>query len=76
MGNDTRRGTCPICNERDIRIEDFQCGHDIAEAKGGGLNIDNLFPVCSLCNQSMGTKSFYKAWQELQTKILTNIQIN
>jgi hypothetical protein len=68
MGSDSRKGLCPICREREIRIEDFQCGHDLAEAKGGSLDVDNLFPVCHLCNSSMGTKDFYKAWQELQSK--------
>jgi hypothetical protein len=70
MGGNARKGLCPICRDRELRIEDFHCGHDLAEAKGGGMNVDNLFPICALCNQSMGTKNFYKAWQELQTKQL------
>lgn len=70
MGRDTRKGFCPICKDREISIEDFHCGHDLAEARGGEMNVDNLFPVCSLCNQSMGTKDFYEAWQEVQSKFL------
>jgi hypothetical protein len=68
MGKNERKGTCPICNEKELKIEDFHCGHDIAESNGGELNVDNLFPVCSLCNLSMGTKTFYEAWKELQSK--------
>ena len=40
-----------------IDVWSFEVGHDIAESKGGSLNLDNLYPICSLCNKSMGTKS-------------------
>lgn len=70
MGGSARKGLCPICRYTEIRIEDFHCGHDLAEAKGGMMNVDNLFPLCHLCNQSMGTKTFYEAWQELQARMM------
>jgi len=36
-------------------MNDFHCGHVIAEAKGGETVIENLRPICKKCNLSMGT---------------------
>ncbi|NDG68463.1 MAG: hypothetical protein EB135_03170, partial [Proteobacteria bacterium] len=33
----------------------FECGHIIAEAKGGETSLENLRPICSTCNKSMKT---------------------
>ena len=32
----------------------FEVGHNIPESKGGQTTIDNLRPICSQCNKSMG----------------------
>ena len=32
----------------------FEVGHNIQESKGGQTTIDNLRPICSQCNKSMG----------------------
>lgn len=32
----------------------FEVGHNIPESKGGATNINNLRPICSKCNRSMG----------------------
>jgi uncharacterized C2H2 Zn-finger protein len=48
---------CICCNHQDIRQIDFHCGHNIAEINGGETNINNLRPICSQCNQSMGSIS-------------------
>ena len=32
----------------------FEVGHNIPESKGGTLDINNLNPLCSTCNKSMG----------------------
>ena len=40
---------------REIEKDDFQAGHILAEANGGSIEIDNLVPICSQCNQGMGT---------------------
>jgi 5-methylcytosine-specific restriction endonuclease McrA len=34
----------------------FEVGHNIPESKGGSTTIDNLRPICSQCNKSMGNK--------------------
>jgi 5-methylcytosine-specific restriction endonuclease McrA len=39
----------------DINVFNFQCGHVLAESKGGPTTVENLVPLCSRCNQSMGT---------------------
>ena len=32
----------------------FEVGHNIPESKGGSTTLDNLMPICSSCNRSMG----------------------
>ncbi len=48
-----------------INVFDFHVGHDIPESKGGTLDIDNLKPICSRCNQSMGNNYSIREWQKL-----------
>ena len=49
-------GHCTVkwCSN-DITVFNFQCGHLLAESKGGPTVLENLRPICSRCNQSMGT---------------------
>ena len=48
---------CFCCKTMTIYQIMFECGHVVAEKNGGLTNIDNLRPVCSTCNKSMGTKN-------------------
>lgn len=50
-------GKCMCCGVEPITRSNFQCGHVVSEAKGGDEKIDNLRPICSTCNTSMGTTS-------------------
>jgi len=52
---------CPIsfCNTK-IYKTNFHCGHIISEANGGLLNFNNLKPLCSNCNLSMGRNNWCK----------------
>lgn len=34
----------------------FECGHNVPESKGGETSIENLVPICSACNKSMGNR--------------------
>jgi len=34
----------------------FEAGHIIPESKGGPTTLENLLPICSSCNKSMGNK--------------------
>lgn len=45
---------CICCNLNTINAFTFECGHILAASKGGECNINNLVPICSLCNKSMG----------------------
>jgi 5-methylcytosine-specific restriction endonuclease McrA len=45
-----------------ITAFDFQTGHNIPESKGGPTTIDNLVPLCSRCNQSMGNQYTIDQW--------------
>ena len=46
----------------------FEAGHIIPESKGGATHIDNLLPICSQCNKSMGNRytilEFSKKFQD------------
>lgn len=53
---DTRTGDCVVCSET-IRYDDFECGHILAAAFGGKINVENLEPICRMCNRDMGTQN-------------------
>lgn len=44
---------------------DFQAGHNIPESCGGPTNIDNLIPICSRCNNSMGDRYTIDEWNSI-----------
>jgi hypothetical protein len=46
---------CYCCKKNEISQLDFQCGHVVAESKGGATNETNLRPICGTCNLSMAT---------------------
>tara|TARA_B100000902_G_scaffold101935_1_gene104287 strand:- start:13 stop:354 length:342 start_codon:yes stop_codon:yes gene_type:complete len=48
-----------------INVFDFHVGHDVPESKGGTLDINNLKPICSRCNLSMGDKFTIEEWDNL-----------
>lgn len=37
-----------------INVFNFEAGHDVPESKGGPTTLENLRPICALCNRSMG----------------------
>jgi hypothetical protein len=47
-------GLCQCCRETKISQMSFQCGHIISEYNGGKSILNNLVPICQLCNNSMG----------------------
>jgi len=46
-----------FCCDKPIDRDNFQAGHIVSVHNGGTNNINNLKPVCSKCNGSMGTKN-------------------
>jgi hypothetical protein len=55
-------GLCPIINCTNkifLNIKNgFHCGHIISESNNGLTNIDNLRPLCYVCNLKMGSKNW------------------
>jgi 5-methylcytosine-specific restriction endonuclease McrA len=45
-----------------ITVFDFQSGHNVPESRGGSTTIDNLIPICSRCNLSMGNSYTIDEW--------------
>lgn len=56
IGHDIASSMCTCCEKTPIKNIEFHCGHVIAEANGGSMQIDNLRPICAGCNLSMGTQ--------------------
>ena len=54
--------------ENTINVFDFHVGHDKPESKGGSLTLENLKPLCSRCNLSMGNKYTIEEWSKLMSK--------
>ena len=48
-----------------INVFNYHTGHDIPNSKGGTLDIQNLKPICSNCNLSMGNKYTIREWNKL-----------
>ena len=48
---------CLVCEQTDISPFQFHCGHVIAKSKNGTCDVSNLRPLCSVCNQSMGSQN-------------------
>ena len=56
IGN-IKNSICLCCKSNVIKVNDFHCGHIIAEKNEGKTIIDNLRPICKSCNSSMGTRN-------------------
>jgi 5-methylcytosine-specific restriction endonuclease McrA len=48
---------CYCCRVTTISMRHFHCGHVISESKGGKMDCENLRPICSSCNLSMGSQN-------------------
>lgn len=59
FGYETAKGYCYVCN-CELHMSKFEAGHVISDAEGGDVIIDNLRPICSGCNKSMGNENLYE----------------
>ena len=57
IGLDIGKTKCLCCNLNYFTQFEFHSGHIIPKSKGGDMNIENLRPICSLCNSSMSDKN-------------------
>ncbi len=55
IGEEIGKSKCLCCNVTDINQMSFNCGHIIAECKGGETIVSNLKPICQNCNSSMAS---------------------
>jgi hypothetical protein len=49
-------GKC-FCCDANIELDNFHCGHIIAEIRGGQTILSNLEPICMGCNLGMKTQN-------------------
>jgi len=54
IGRHINEHRCLCCKKAYIRNMDFVTGHVISESNGGTLEINNLRPICAVCNHGMG----------------------
>lgn len=54
VGESIAKTKCMCCQNVDITQHNFHCGHIVAESNGGSCEINNLLPICNVCNASMG----------------------
>jgi hypothetical protein len=54
IGKEHGTSKCTCCKMNEITQSHFECGHVISTAMGGTIDHENLRPICSECNKSMG----------------------
>ena len=64
IGNEVGSAKCMCCQECEIIQGHFEAGHVISERDGGATTIENLRPICSLCNKSMGSHHMLEFMRE------------
>jgi hypothetical protein len=52
--------------QNQITAYDFQAGHNVPECRGGPTTLENLVPICSRCNLSMGSQYTFAEWCALK----------
>lgn len=60
IGEHIGKGKCYCCKQTDIIQMSFHCGHVIAERNGGETCVENLRPICQICNHSMRTCNMHE----------------
>lgn len=67
---DVFKGKCVVtwCNNY-MSVFDFEVGHNIPESKGGATLLENLRPICSRCNKSMGARYTIDEWNHISVML-------
>ena len=73
-------GKCFVGCGCEITIANFELGHVKAYSKGGSDKVENLRPICSTCNKSMGTMNLLEFKEKYgldvkQEKVLNEEQL-
>ncbi len=48
-----------------VTVWDFEIGHDKPRSKGGSDTVENLYPICGVCNKSMGARYTIKEFGKI-----------
>jgi hypothetical protein len=48
---------CICCQTEEIKSTNFHAGHIVSHANGGLAIVNNILPICSVCNLSMGARN-------------------
>lgn len=67
---------CFCCDVESISKANFVCGHILAENKNGTVDLENLVPLCSSCNLSMGTQHMFEFMKKYKMLGLKNFTEN
>ena len=51
--------------KNELSVFNYHVGHNIPRSKGGTLDLNNLKPICSNCNLSMGDRYTIDEWVQL-----------
>jgi len=54
IGDEIGKTKCLCCNRNDITQMNFECGHIVSRHHGGSTTIENMMPICHMCNMAMG----------------------
>ena len=73
IGSHIFSAKCLSCGTTPIDPFTFESGHIVAHSKGGDDTINNLVPICSLCNRDMGAMDMRIYMKQQFNRILTNI---
>jgi hypothetical protein len=81
VGDNISKTKCLCCEDNEIKMSSFHCGHILAEVHGGKLSVENLRPVCAACNLSMGSENMvdfkkrcgFGSIETLRLPVYTNI---
>lgn len=57
IGKEKGVGMCWCCKKTEIAQLNFDCGHVISDHCGGQPTVENLRPICRVCNSSMGAEN-------------------
>ena len=56
IGEEKGIGECYCCSQK-INSKNFEAGHIVSVKNGGPTTLNNLKPICSCCNKSMGIEN-------------------
>ena len=62
-------GKCYVCHDDTLEYDQFQCGHVKAYYLNGETNLNNLEPICGVCNQEMGIENLEDFKKRCQKKV-------